>query len=60
MKQKQNNQTSPQNQNAKDCSDDQSMHQVYDFFALLMKIDKRNNPKNYEDQKSRNSADQTS
>lgn len=58
MKQKQNNQTSLQN--ARDCSDDQSMHQVYDFFALLMKIDKRNNPKNYEDQKSRNSADQTS
>lgn len=43
MKQKQNNQTSFQN--VRDCSDDQSMHQVYDFFALLMKIDKRNNRK---------------
>jgi hypothetical protein len=60
MKQKQKNQTSPQAQNALVWSDDQAKHQLYDFFALLMKIDKRNNPKNYEHQKSRNSADQAS
>lgn len=60
MKQKQKNHISPQTQNAKGWSNDQSKHQVYDFFALLMKIDKRNNPKNYEHQKSRNSTDQTS
>ncbi len=41
-------------------SEDQSKHQLYAFFALLMKIDKRSNPKNYEHQKSRNSSDQTS
>jgi hypothetical protein len=60
MKQKQKNHTSPQAQNATIWSDDQSKHQVCDFFALLMKIDKRNNPKNYEHQKSRNSANQAS
>ena len=60
MKQKQKNQPSPQAQNALVWSDDQAKHRVYDFFALFMKIDKRNNPKNYEHQKSRNSADQAS
>jgi hypothetical protein len=61
MKQKYKNHTSHQAQNAKAASShDQPKHQVYDFFALLMKIDKRNNPKNYEHQKSRNSADQAS
>jgi hypothetical protein len=41
-------------------SSDQSKHRLNAFFALLMKIDKRNNSKNYEHQKSRNSADQAS
>jgi hypothetical protein len=60
MKQKQKNHTPPEAQNALVWSSDQSKHQVYDFFALLMKIDKRNNPKNYEHQKSRNSTNQAS
>lgn len=60
MKQSKKDQITLQPQNAKVCSGDQSKHQLYAFFALLMKIDKRNNPKNYEHQKSRNSADQAS
>lgn len=60
MKQSKKDQIIPQSQGATIWSDDQSKHRLYAFFALLMKIDKRNNPKNYEHQKSRNSADQAS
>lgn len=60
MKQTKKDRILPPHQSAAVWSEDQSKHQLYAFFALLMKIDKRNNPKNYEHQKSRNSADQTS
>lgn len=59
MKQSKNDQIISQSQSATVWPDDQSTHRLYAFFALLMKIDKRNNPKNYEYQKSRNSTDQT-
>ena len=60
MKQTKKDRILPPHQSTAVWSEDQPKHLLYAFFALLMKIDKRNNPKNYEHQKSRNSADQTS
>lgn len=60
MKQTKKDHILPSHQSTAVWSEDKSKHQLCAFFALLMKIDKRNNSKNYEHQKSRNSADQTS
>ncbi|WP_158024980.1 hypothetical protein [Candidatus Protochlamydia sp. W-9] len=40
--------------------DDQAKHHVCGFFALLLKIDKRNNPQNYAYQKNRDHSNQAS